>query len=112
MIGHASLELGWDPHNPSITLVIAPVHQRQGYGSATLNLLLRYLFGHTPAHVVTAWVADWNIAGRQFLKKNGFQEAGRMRRVGIQQCEYFDLVIHDQLRSDWMQRSGGGAHGA
>jgi RimJ/RimL family protein N-acetyltransferase len=112
VIGHANLEVGWDPHSPNIALVIAPLHQRQGYGTATLDLLLRYLFEHTPAHVVTAWVADWNTDGRQFLQKNGFPEAGRMRRAGIWQGRYFDLVIHDQLRDEWILRAEGGAHGA
>ena len=112
LIGYASLEAGWDPHDPSISLVIAPQQQCRGYGTEAAQLMLRYFFEYTPAHVVTSWVADWNTAGRQFMRKCGFQEAGRMRRAGILQGRYFDMVIHDLLRSEWEQGAGGGSYGA
>jgi RimJ/RimL family protein N-acetyltransferase len=100
-IGHAECDWEWDPHCPSMSVVIAPVHQRQGYGSEALALLLNYTFAYLPAHVVTAWMADWNQPARQFAARHGFREAGRMRRVGMRQGRYFDLVVADLLRSEW-----------
>jgi RimJ/RimL family protein N-acetyltransferase len=109
LIGHGGCDWSWDPHCPSLSVVVAPAHQRQRYASRVLSLLLRYLFEYTPAHVVTCWVADWNLEGFQFAVHHGFRQAGRMRRAGIRQGKYYDLIVQDLLRSEW-QQSGGGSH--
>jgi aminoglycoside 6'-N-acetyltransferase len=109
LLGHAECDWGWDPHCPSVSVVIAPAHQRQGYGSAAQRLLLRYLFEQMPAHLVSCWIADWNQAGLRFAAYHGFQGAGRMRRAGMRHGHYFDMVVTYLLRSDW-QQLGGGPH--
>lgn len=106
LIGHAEFDWGWDPHCPSLSVVIAPTHQCQGYGSEALRLLLGYAFEYTPAHVISGWVAEWNQPARAFLDRHGFQEAGHLRRAGIRQGQYFDVVVADMLRSEWQQRGG------
>jgi RimJ/RimL family protein N-acetyltransferase len=112
LIGHAECDWGWDPHCPSLSLVVSPLHQRMGYGSEVLHLLLRYLFEHMPAHTVSCWLADWNKAGRGFMKHHGFKESGRMRRVGVRQGRYFDFIVMDFLRHEWEERVKGGYHAA
>ncbi len=106
LIGHAEFEWNWDPHCPSVAVVIAPTHQRQGYGSEALGLLLAYAFGYTPAHVISARAAEWNRAARAFAEHHGFQESGQMRRAGIRQGAYFDVLVVDMLRSEWQERGG------
>jgi RimJ/RimL family protein N-acetyltransferase len=101
LIGHAEMEWGWDPHCPGVSIVIAPGLQRKGYGSQVMQLLLRYLFESMPAHSLSCWVAEWNTEARAFLKLQGFQESARMRRAGIRQGAYFDMVVTDLLRSEW-----------
>ncbi len=112
LLGHCECDWGWDPHCPSVGLVIAPEHQRRGYGSQALDMLLCYLFEHTPAHNVSLWMADWNQAARTFAARHGFQEIGGMRRSGLRGGRSFDLVVADLLRPEWQARHGGGAHGA
>lgn len=111
LVGHAECDWGWDPHQPSVHVVIAPAQQRQGYGSEALGLLLHYLFDYTPAHCVTCWIAGWNQPGLEFIKHCGFQVSGRMRRAGVREGEYLDVVITDLLRPEW-QELGGGHHAA
>jgi diamine N-acetyltransferase len=106
LIGHVDCDWEWDPHQPALAVVIAPDCQRQGYGSEALRSILCYLFGYTPAHNVSSWIADWNEAARQFAAHHHFQESGRMRRVGIRQGRTYDLVVADLLRPEW-QRWGG-----
>lgn len=112
LIGHAGMGWGWDPHCPDVVLVIDPAHQRQGFGSETLDTLLRYLFENTPAHNVSAWMADWNQAARAFTQKHGFQECGRWRRDGLRQGKYYDTVQVDLLRPEWLARQREVGHGA
>jgi RimJ/RimL family protein N-acetyltransferase len=109
LIGHAESDWNWDPHSPSVSVVIAPAHQRKGFGSEAIRLQLSYLFEHTPAHVVSCWIADWNQAALEFAAYHGFQVAGRMRRAAMRQGRYYDVVVTDLLRSEW-QQWGGGSH--
>ncbi len=106
VIGHASCDWGWDPHCPRISLVIAPDYQRQGYGSEVLSLLLCYLFEHTQAHNVTGGMNDWNQAAWAFAQAHGFEESGRMRRVGLREGEFYDWIGVDILRPEWQALKG------
>lgn len=112
LIGHCQCDWRWDPHSASVAVVISPEHQRQGFGSKVFELLLRYLFKHTPAHNVSVWIADWNHPARQFVARHGLQEIGGMRRVGLRQGRYYDLVVADILRPEWQARYGDQVYGA
>lgn len=107
LVGHAELDWEWDPHCPSLALVIAPLYQRRGYGSQVLALLLRYAFEFTPAHTVTAWISDWNQPAATFFESQGFKSAGRMRRTGVHQGGFSDLLVMDLLRREWLEKMGG-----
>lgn len=107
LVGHVEMNWGWDIHCPSIMACIAPEQQRKGLGSAALHLMLGYLFGYTPAHNVGCWVADWNEPALAFLQHVGFQVGGRMRRAGVYQGRYFNLITTDILRPEWKARQGG-----
>jgi RimJ/RimL family protein N-acetyltransferase len=111
LVGHAGCDWSWDPHCPDVTVVIAPTHQRQGYGSEALSLLLHYLFETTVAHSISGWIAEWNTAGVEFATRHGFRECGRLRRAGVRHGVFFDVIVADMLRREW-QPGGGTHHGA
>ena len=108
LLGHARCDWEWDPHCPDVAVVTAPTQQRQGYGSEALGLLLRYLFENTVAHNVACWIDDWNEPGLRFAARHGFQQNGRMRRAGVRQGRYYDVIIADMLRPEWLARGEGG----
>jgi len=65
LIGYAAMFWGWDPHCPNLSLVIDPEHQRQGFGTEVVQIMLCHLFENTVAHNVSGWLSDWNQpAGR------------------------------------------------
>lgn len=101
LIGHAECDWDWDPHCPSISTVIAPHHQRRGYGSEVIRLLLQHLFDSTPAHSVGCWIADWNEPALHYAQSHGFQIGGRMRRAGIRRGAFYDMIVADILRPEW-----------
>ena len=111
VVGHAQCDWDWDPHGPSVSVVIDPAQQRQGLGSEALALLLRYLFDYTPAHTVACWIAGWNREGRSLAARHGFHDCGRMRRAGLRQGAYFDLAIMDLLRREWQAATRDGGTG-
>lgn len=107
LIGHALCDWEWDTHSTSLAVLISPPYQRKRYGSEALTLLLCYLYGYTPAHNVNCWIADWNKAGRAFAQNHGFSESGRVRRAGIRQGKYYDIILMDILRGEWKNKVGG-----
>jgi RimJ/RimL family protein N-acetyltransferase len=111
LTGHAECDWGWDPHSPSVSVVVAPPHQHQGNGGEALDLLLRYLFDYTPAHSVGCWIADWNEPALRFAARHSFRQGGRVRRIGLRQGAEYDMIVADILRPEWQQKGGTG-HGA
>jgi len=102
LIGHSQIEWNWDPHAPSVSIVINPSFQRKGYGKEVLVLLLNYTFMYTPAVNISCWINEYNEVGILFAKSCGFKDAGQMRRVGIYEGNYFDCLLFDLLRSEWI----------
>jgi RimJ/RimL family protein N-acetyltransferase len=107
LVGHAGWFWGWDTHCPSVWVVVAPKRQRSGIGSEVLQILLRYLFGNTPAHNVNGWVSGWNEGGLAFARKHGFTESGRIPRGGIRDGVYYEDVMLDILKPEWPPLQGG-----
>jgi len=107
LIGHATCDWSWDPHSPSISVVIVPSQQRGGYGSEVLRLLVAHLFLDTPAHTITGWIASWNDPALAFAAAGGFAECGRIPRAGLRGGGYHDQVVVDLLRREWAARKGG-----
>ncbi len=102
LIGHSQIEWNWDPHAPSISIVISPSFQRQGFGKEVSALLLNYTFMYTPAVNISCWINEYNEVGILFAESCGFKDAGHMRRMGIYEGKYFDCLIFDILRSEWI----------
>ena len=104
LIGHATCDGSWDPHSPSVSVVIAPSQQRGGYGSEALHLLVAHLFLDTPAHTITGWMAGWNEPALAFAAASGFTECGRIPRAGLRGGAYYDQVVVELLRREWAAR--------
>jgi len=111
LVGHAGCHWGWDPHCPSAWVVVAPDHQRQGIGSAVLDLLLTRLFEDTPAHNVNGWIASWNASGLAFADEHGFARSGCVPWSGLRAGQPFDEIMIDILKPEWLARRGA-SHGA
>ncbi|MDD4903795.1 MAG: GNAT family protein [Candidatus Bipolaricaulis sp.] len=108
LIGHAGCDWNWDPHCPSLAVVIAPSQQRAGLGSEVSRLLLEVLFLETPAHTVIGWLTSWNAPALAFAAAHGFSECGRIPRAGLRDGAYYDDIVVDLLRREWLARRGGG----
>ena len=104
IVGHAGCHWGWDTHCPSVWIVVAPESQRQGIGSGALDLLLTHLFENTPAHNVNGWIASWNKPALAFADAHGFLQSGRIPRGGLRNGSYFDEVMIDILKPEWLAR--------
>ncbi|MHA2365975.1 MAG: GNAT family N-acetyltransferase [Candidatus Hodarchaeales archaeon] len=104
LIGHTHFNWGWDPHCPSLDVVIDPENQRFGYGAEVIKIMQEYIFQNTVAHNVTCWIDSWNKEGLSFAEKLGFHNNGGIRRAGIRQGKYYNVVVLDILKTEWIKK--------
>jgi RimJ/RimL family protein N-acetyltransferase len=101
-VGIGEWSASWDTWAPYAWVIMWPEHRRKGYGTQAARMLLDKSFLHNPGHVTRAAAADWNMAAKEFLKFLGFKDAGRMRRVGMIDGQYFDILYFDILKSEYL----------
>lgn len=86
---------------PDLGYWLVPEFQGQGYGTATLTLLVDYAFRAYDHPAVGAIAYDFNDASRGLLESLGFEEEGRIRRDRFLDGEYVDTIHYGLLREDW-----------
>jgi len=100
-LGHIAIDYGWDTLQPSISITITPSQQRKHFGTLALKMGLDYIFNNHPATQANCWIPEWNYGGIQFAEKNGFKQTGRMRRAGFFKGKFYDIIVLDQLKTEW-----------
>ena len=77
-------------------------YRGQGYGTEAKHLLLEYCFEHLGLHVLTSWVWELNGRSAAALAKQGYEPAGRLKLDGIEKGNYYDDMVFDVLREEWL----------
>ncbi|MFX1252116.1 MAG: GNAT family N-acetyltransferase [Promethearchaeota archaeon] len=93
----------------SITLII-PQQDADHEKAITesLHLALRYLFFESANKAqASIWIPSWNEWLIEIVKKFGMKPAGRLRRTGMREGCYYDHVIFDLLRSEYLELFSG-----
>ncbi len=106
-------------HGETFSHLAPGKYRGRGYGTEAKHLLLEYAFEHIDLHVLTSWVFEQNERSAGALAKQGYKPAGRMKADGIKAGVYYDDLVFDLLRDDWLaardawreRRQAGGADG-
>jgi [ribosomal protein S5]-alanine N-acetyltransferase len=64
-----------------IGYVINAAYRRKGYGTEAVKELIDYCFNATNIELFIACVYDWNIKSSNMLKKLGFIQEGKLRKI-------------------------------
>ncbi len=110
-VGIAAFSAEWDPWNPHMGVTIWPEHRRKGFGTEAAKLLLKAAFGNSVAHVVNCGVPDYNKEGLAFAESLGFKNQGAERRAGVMDGKFFDYVLLDMLREEYLKLYPKGGEG-
>jgi RimJ/RimL family protein N-acetyltransferase len=102
-VGMAAFSSRWDTWNPHLGVIIWPEHRRKGFGTEAVKLLLRAAFDNSVAHVVATGVPDFNKEGLAFAESLGFKNQGAYRRAGVVNGEFFNYVLLDMLRDEYLK---------
>jgi len=76
-------------------------HQRKGYASEAIRLVLRYFFEELRYHKATVQVYAFNEASIRLHQKLGFQEEGRSRDMIYTQGRYVDELTFGLTFDEW-----------
>ncbi|MDI7276723.1 MAG: GNAT family protein [Anaerolineae bacterium] len=77
----------------SYGVAIRREHQRHGYASEAILLLLRYFFQELRYQKVTVQVASFNEASIHLHEQLGFQHEGRLRRTVFTRGRHYDELV-------------------
>jgi len=77
----------------SYGVAIRAEHQRRGYASEAITIVLRYYFGELRYQKVNVEVYSFNQPSIRLHERLGFQSEGRLRRMIYTNGEYFDDLI-------------------
>ncbi|MEQ2529624.1 N-acetyltransferase [Robertmurraya yapensis] len=73
----------------------------KGYGTDTLQLILRYAFHELNLNRVGLDVIEYNERGIRAYEKVGFKLEGRLREAVQRDGKTFDRIVMGILRSEW-----------
>jgi RimJ/RimL family protein N-acetyltransferase len=75
-------------------LAVLPQHQRKGYASEAIRLVLRYYFQERRYQKVNAEVYSFNEPSMRLHERLGFTLEGRLRRTIFTRGQYFDALSY------------------
>lgn len=87
-----------------LSLLIAPLFQKHGFGSATTQKLLEMAFIDFNLNCVFIEVILSSTGNIKFWKKQGFQDEGRLRQRYFKNRTYEDSVIASITKDDWLDK--------
>ena len=82
-------------------LIGNPRHQRKGYGTEALKLILDYGFSFLNLRNISLSVFEYNELAYNLYKKIGFKEVGRLRKSIEIMGKIYDVIILDMLKEEF-----------
>ena len=82
-------------------LIGNPKHQRKGYGTEALKLILDYGFSFLNLRNISLKVFEYNKPAYNLYKKIGFKEVGRLRKAVEIMGKTYDIIIMDMLKEEF-----------
>jgi RimJ/RimL family protein N-acetyltransferase len=94
-----------DPSQCDIGFTIAAEHQRHGYATEAVRLLLNYLFTERGKHRIAACCDPRNAASVALLERLGVRREGHLRQSTWAKGEWTDELVYGVLSDEWQPRS-------
>jgi RimJ/RimL family protein N-acetyltransferase len=88
----------------SIGVQIDRDHRGEGYGTAAMEIVLRYAFYERRLNKYYGSVLEGNIASATMLRKLGCVDEGRRRQMVYTQGRYYDEILFGLTRSEFEKR--------
>lgn len=76
-------------------------HQRHGYATDAVTLLLNYYFRELRYQKVTVFVASFNDPSIGLCLRLGFQQEGQLRRMIYTDGQFFDQLVFGMTSEEY-----------
>jgi RimJ/RimL family protein N-acetyltransferase len=86
---------------------VAPDHQRRGYGTAAVELVVEYGFDQLGLHKIAARVFEFNDPSARLLERVGFVREGVHRDEGFVDGAFHDTYWYGLLAEEWRAGESG-----
>ncbi len=108
LLGELGLDVvDWVGRDSFVGLGIGePEYWSKGYGTDTMNVLLRYAFTEINLKRVTLSVFEYNPRAIRSYEKAGFRHEGYLRARLNREGRRWNEVYMGILREEWMERNG------
>ncbi len=95
-----------DRHNGNFKygFAIMQEHQRKGYASEAIKLVLRYFFEELGYHKVNAEVYSFNDASIALHERMGFRPEGRLRHMIYTKGKHWDMLVYGMKLEEFQAR--------
>jgi RimJ/RimL family protein N-acetyltransferase len=98
--------LNWRLRSAELGILIGEKKEwNKGYGTETMQLLLKHGFLALNLNRLELLVYEDNLGGVRAYEKAGFVHEGRLRQAQFSEGEYKDVLLMSVLRSEWKQQS-------
>lgn len=105
MVGHISTH-DCDIRNGTFSYGVAvhPDHQRKGYATEAITLVLRFYFDERRYQKVNAGIYSFNEGSIRLHERLGFALEGRLRRMVYTRGLFYDLLIFGMTAEEFAER--------
>lgn len=104
LIGELNLDVvNWSGRDAFVGVGIGETeYWSKGYGTDTMNILLRFAFSEINLKRVTLTVFAYNPRAIRSYEKAGFQHEGRLRKLLNKEGQRWDELYMSILREEWL----------
>jgi RimJ/RimL family protein N-acetyltransferase len=89
--------------NCEVGLDIVPDLRGHGYGKASYETALEYIFQHWNMHMVYLKVGDFNDRARSLYKSLGFEDTGHFKEYLYRHGRYWDYLVMCMTRDAYLK---------
>src|SRR5215471_17532024 len=98
----ALFDIDWVNRTGETGSFLAADVRGRALGTEAKHLLLEYCFDRIHLHVLRSEVDEPNTRSAAALAKQGYRPAGRRKWHDIKDGRYFDMLLFDVTRPDWL----------
>lgn len=99
--------IDWKNRKAEVSIYIGDKkYRKRGYGTDTLNTLMKYGFEELDLHMLFGEIFEYNEANIRLFEKCGFKRDGILRHRLYRDGKYWNSIFYSVLEDEWKKMKG------